>query len=155
VAKPAPTRTAKHDALEVFAGTWKAEGTAYGDPEATGDPKAHQAPWVSTHDADWHTGAYFMVQDERAKVGGETFDTLSVMGVDAETGDYFARTFENHGFYRDYAVSRDGDVWTIRGDTERARIEFIDGGRTQVIAWEWRPEKEWVALCDRTARRTD
>jgi hypothetical protein len=41
-----------------------------------------------------------MIQDERAKVGGETFDTLSVMGVDVETGDYFARTFENRGFCR-------------------------------------------------------
>src|SRR5688572_29789465 len=57
VAQPAPTRTAKHDALEVFAGKWQAEGTAYGDPEATGDAKANRVPWVSTHDAHWHTGS--------------------------------------------------------------------------------------------------
>ena len=48
------------------------------------------------------------IQDERAMTGANLFDTLSVMGVDAKTGRYFVRCFENHGFYRHYDVSWDG-----------------------------------------------
>ena len=95
------------------------------------------------------------MQDERAKTGSNPFDTLSVMGVDAKTGGYFARAFENHGFYRHYEVERDGRVWTFTGATERARIEFSADGRTQTITWEWKPKDRWLPLCDRTARRED
>ena len=77
------------------------------------------------------------------------------MGVDDRARDYFARTFENHGFYRNYRVTVDGRVWTWSGDTERARIEFSEDGRTQTIVWEWKPKSEWLPLCDRTAVRTD
>ena len=87
--------------------------------------------------------------------GGETFDTLSVMGVDPQTGNYFARSFENHGFYRHYDVSVDGKVWTFSGEHERARIEFSEDNRKQTIVWEWKPQDQWLPLCDRTATRID
>jgi hypothetical protein len=151
-----PTRGAKHDALAVFLGRWRAEGESYGSPtQSERDPKSTPEQWVSTHTGRWHTGEFFLVQDERAFTGGRPFDTLSVMGVDDETGHYFARSFENHGFYRDYRVFADGRVWTIGGDRERARIEFSPDGRTQTISWEWRPKDTWLPLCDRIARRED
>ncbi|WP_309672281.1 hypothetical protein [Gemmatimonas sp.] len=56
------------------------------------------------------------------------------MGVDADTGHYFARTFENHGFYRHYDVHFDRRLWSITGERERARIEFSEDGNTQTIA---------------------
>jgi hypothetical protein len=68
-------------------------------------------------------------------------------------GRYFARTFENHGFYRRYDVTVDGNVWTFSGETERARIEFSDDGRRQTITWEWRPKDLWLPLCDRVATK--
>lgn len=40
-------------------------------------------------------------------------------------------------------------------DQERASITFSDDGRTQTHHWEFRPEGEWIALCDRVARRVD
>ncbi|WP_426052256.1 hypothetical protein [Brevundimonas sp. SL161] len=95
-----------------------------------------------------------MVQDEKADIAGDRFDTLSVMGVD-EDGGYFARSFENHGFYRDYRVERDGDKWTLSGDTERATIIFQDEGRTQVLVWEWKRDGAWLPLCDRTASKIE
>ena len=88
-------------------------------------------------------------------VGGDVFDTLSIMGIDAKTGKYFARCFENHGFYRNYDVSVSGNVWNFTGEKERARIEFSDDNRTQTIIWEWKPEDKWLPLCDRTAVRID
>jgi hypothetical protein len=154
-AETPPVRVPEHEALSVFLGTWKAEGTSFGGTEQrVDDPKRNGVPWTSTHEGRWHTGGFFLVQDEKARPGGEVFDTLSIMGVDP-AGGYFARSFENHGFYRHYHVTRDGRTWTISGEHERARIEFSDDDRTQTIAWEWRPDGEWLPLCDRVARRTD
>ncbi|WP_420125535.1 hypothetical protein [Longimicrobium sp.] len=152
----APRRTAMHEALAVFLGEWKAQGTSYGGTDQSGDdPRANGVEWISEHRGYWHTGAFFLVQEERARPGGMVFDTLSVMGVDPERGGYFARSFENHGFYRDYPVTREGKVWTFSGQTERATITFSDDDRTQTIAWEWKPEGAWLPLCDRVATRTD
>lgn len=151
-----PVRGEKHEALAVFLGRWRAEGDSYGSPEPPDDaPKSAPEPWVSTHVGRWHTGGFFLVQDEEALIAGRPFDTLSVMGVDAETGRYFARSFENHGFSRHYDVSVNGRVWTLSGERERARVEFSADGRTQVITWEWRPRDRWLPLCDRVARRED
>lgn len=149
-----PTRGAKHEALGVFLGEWKAEGISYGGTEQGGDnPKANGVPWVSTHQGYWHSGEFFLVQDERARPGGMVFDTLSIMGVDAKSGDYFARAFENHGFYRHYDVTVEGRTWRFNGTSERATIVFDESGETQMITWEWRPAGVWLPLCDRVATR--
>jgi len=148
-----PVRGPQHDALEVFLGDWKAEGEAFGGPDQdTGDPRRHPTHWTSTHNARWHTGKFFLIQDERAHVG-DPFDTLSIMGWDDATGRHFVRAFENHGFYRHYDMTVDGNVWTISGESERARIEFSDDGTRQTIAWEWRPKDAWLPLCDRVATK--
>ena len=148
-----PDRGPQHDALEPFVGEWKAEGESFGgaDQDAK-DPRGSPTPWISTQSARWHTGKFFLIQDERAQVNGP-FDTLSVMGWDAEGDCYFARSFENHGFYRNYEMTVEGNVWTISGKTERARIEFSDDGKRQTIAWEWRRKDAWLPLCDRVAVR--
>ena len=152
-----PKRADAHEALAVFLGEWKAEGTSYGGSEQPADdPKLNGVSWKSTHTGRWHTGKFFLIQDEKARLGGEdVFDTLSVMGVDSQTGKYFARSFENHGFYRHYDVAADGNVWTVSGEHERARIEFSADNRKQIIVWEWKPKDQWLPLCDRTATRID
>ena len=150
-----PKRGEQQDALEVFLGEWKAEGTSYGGTDQSGDPKAYGEQWLSTHIARWHTGSFFMLQDERATIAGKTFDTLSVLGLDPDTGRYFARAFENHGFYRHYQLAVEGNVWTLSGDLERARTLLEDDNRTQVISWEWKRDGKWLPLCDRIAKRID
>lgn len=144
---------AQHEALAVFLGDWAAEGTTYGgDDQSAGNPHAGATPWRSVHSGRWHSGGYFLIQDEHAN---GPFDTLSVMGWEPDEQRYFARSFENHGFCRDYTVTVDGDTWTISGEHERATITFGDEGRTQTIAWEWRPRGDWLPLCDRVAKRVD
>lgn len=151
-----PKRDDKHNALAVFQGDWRADGTSYGGTDQSGDdPRANGVSWTSTHTGRWHTGEFFLIQDERALVDSAVFDTLSMMGVDAQTGKYFARAFENHGFYRDYPLSRDGNVWTLSGKTERASITFSDHNRKQTIVWELKQKGKWLPLCDRTAIRQD
>ena len=155
-AEKPPIRGPKHAALDVFLGSWKAEGLSFGGTDQSGnDPRANGVPWSSTHVAYWHTGQFFLIEDEKARPGGQVFDTLGIMGVDPTTDEYFCRGFENHGFYRHYQMKAEGRVWSISGETERARIEFSEDGRTQTITWEWKPEDKWLPLCDRTAVRTD
>lgn len=151
-----PERGPDHDRLEVFLGEWRAEGRSYGGPnQRAEDPKSAAESWTSTHTGRWHTGHFFLVQDERAFTGGNPFDTLSIMGVDPQSERYFARSFENHGFYRHYEVTTEGRTWTISGLLERARVEFTADRRTQTITWEWKRNDAWLPLCDRVARRVD
>ena len=135
--------TDEQEALEVFIGDWSAEGTAYGADQDGG-------PWHSVHSARWHSGDFFVVQDERAN---GPFDTMSFLGWDPDRSTYFSWSIENHGFAREYLVSVDGDTWTFTGDQERATVTFSDEGRTQTHHWEFRPNGEWITLCDRVATR--
>lgn len=151
-----PVRGSAHDALSVFLGEWRAEGTSFGGTDQSGtDPKANGVPWVSTHTARWHTGGFFLTQDERATVGGTAFDTLSILGVEPGEKGHFARNFENHGFYRHYSISVEGQTWILEGETERAHTVFKAGGDTQTITWEWKQNGKWLPLCDRVATRID
>jgi hypothetical protein len=151
-----PIRGTGHIALSVFLGDWRAKGTSFGGTDQSqSEPRANGVPWVSTHSARWHTGEFFLIQDERARLDGKPFDTLSVLGVDDDTGVYFARSFENHGYYRRYGVSVHGRTWLIEGKTERARTVFSIDGNTQTIAWEWLRNDQWLPLCDRIATRVD
>jgi hypothetical protein len=155
-AEAPPIRSAEHERLAVFLGQWEAEGTSYGGTDQTGDDhRANGVAWTSTHTGRWHTGEFFLLQDEQARPGGQVFDTISVMGVDPATGRYFCRSFENHGFFRDYDVAVDGYQWQITGPHERATITFSDDSRIQTHSWEWKPGAEWLPLCDRIARRVD
>lgn len=143
--------TGEHEALGVFVGDWHAGGHSFGgDAQTPQSPRAAQSPWVSVHRTRWHSGGFFVVQDERAN---GPFDTLSVMGWDRDAGRYFCRTVDNLGFARDYTLHVDGPRWALLGEHERATIEFSDDDRTQTISWEWRPQDGWLPLCDRVARR--
>jgi hypothetical protein len=149
-----PSRGGAHDALSVFLGDWRAEGMSYGGTDQSGaDPKAHGVLWVSRHTAKWHTGKFFLIQDERAQIAGKEFDTLSVVGVENGAEDYVARTFDNNGFYRHYRLAVNGRTWVLNGDTERAHTVFDADGNTQTITWEWLRDGKWLPLCDRVAVR--
>jgi hypothetical protein len=137
--------TDEHRKLSVFLGDWAAEGTAYG-------PDGGGTPWRSIHSAHWHSGEYAVVQDERA---AGPFDTIALLGWDADRGTYFSWSVENHGYAREYLVTTEGDTWTFIGERERARIDFGDDGRRQTHHWEVLAEGRWVPLCDRVATRVE
>lgn len=140
-----------HERLAVFLGDWRAEGTSYGGEEqSAADPRGGATQWRSIHSARWHSGNYFIVQDERAN---GPFDTLSFMGWDPEAKLYFVRSIENHGFARNYTMTVVDRDWTLRGEHERATFTFSPSGGTQYVKWEWKPAAEWLPLCERTAHR--
>lgn len=153
IAKPAKLGAA-HEKLHVFIGKWHAEGQSYAVGQTKKNPHGSVEKWVSDETYDWLPGKFFVVQQWDAKTGQNPFKGTAIINHDAETGDYTTRSYENHGYIRDYVTTVNGDIWTFKGDSERARIEFADGGKTQNIAWEWRqPGEDWMPLCDRVAKR--
>lgn len=129
-----PTRTDAHRRLEVFLGDWRATGVAYTGSASAADRMQGESPWSSTHTGRWHTGEFFLIQDERARVGDDEFDTLSLLGVDPETGRYVMRTFDNGGFHRQYELTVDGSRWTITGPPNwpRSPSAMTTGGKPSV-----------------------
>lgn len=148
-----PERGAAHERLGVFVGKWHAEGDSFAAGQKKDNPRAAIEKWISDETVEWLPGKFFVMQRWDAMTGPNEFKGTAVISYDPETKHYVTRSYENHGFIRDYVTRVDGDVWTMTGDSERARIEFTDGGDTQVIAWEWKPDgKTWLPLCDRTAK---
>jgi hypothetical protein len=148
---PPPVRGAAHQRLNVFVGTWHAEGVSYGEGQNPKDPRSNGQPWKSDETTVWHPGGFFLLQDEHAQVGAGVLVTHGVIGYDASEGEYYAHAFANHGHYRRYVIDVDERVWTFTADLERARIEFSEDLQTQSVTWEWRPfGDEWLPLCDRT-----
>ena len=151
--KAVPVRGSKHDDLAAFLGEWRAEGTSFGGTDQSGpDPRSNGIPWISTHSARWHSGEFFLVQDERAQLAGKPFDTLSLFGLEPG-GGFFDRTFDNNGYYRHYALAVEDRTWLLTGQAERATTVFSPDGNTQTITWEWLRDGKWLPLCDRVATR--
>ena len=149
-------RGAAHERLSVFIGIWHAEGESYAVGQTTNDPRGSVEKWISDETYAWLPGHFFVIQTWDAMTGANPFKGTAIINHDAGTGNYMTRSYENHGFIRDYITHVDRDTWTFTGDTEPARIAFTDGGKTQKIAWEWRkPGEDWLPLCDRVARRVE
>ena len=150
----APQRGAEHERLSVFLGKWHAEGESYAAGQSKDNPRSAVEKWSSDETFEWLPGKFFLLQRWDAMIGANAFNGIAIVCCDPETDNYTTRSYENHGFIRDYATRVDGDVWTFAGGTERARIEFTDGGDRQKINWEWRKAGEdWLPLCDRVAKR--
>ena len=65
-----------YQALAVFLGQWRAEGKSFGSSnKGVEDSRSAAEPWITTHTGKWHTGEFFLIQDERAVIGGKPFDT--------------------------------------------------------------------------------
>ena len=152
----APQRNQKHQALQVFAGTWRHSGKSYGsEAQSADDPKGKPDAWTGSSTARWITGEFFLVQDETATIGKDPFHMVSVMGLDPQTDAYFVRAFSHLGFYRRYQLEQQGKAWVLSGDSERAGFEFSADGNTQDIRWEWFREGRWLPLCDRKAVKAE
>jgi hypothetical protein len=149
-----PMRAASHERLLVFIGKWHAEGVSYATGQTKQNPRGATEKWLSDETYEWLPGRFFVLQRWDATTGANPFQGTAIINFDGDTGNYMTRSYENHGFVRDYVTRVDGEIWTFAGNTERARVEFTDGGNTQKIAWEWRQRgEEWLPLCDRVAKR--
>lgn len=149
-----PKRGVEHKCLGVFVGKWHTEGDSYAVGQTPKDPRGKVEKWVSDETVEWMPGQFFIIQHSDGTVGKREVKGIDIFNYDVETEEYTTRAYENHGYIREYVTRVDGNIWTFTGDTERARVEFTDGGDKQKVFWEWRkPGEAWLPLCERVASR--
>jgi hypothetical protein len=147
-----PKPSAAHKRLEVFIGTWHAEGTSYGVGQDSADPRPAGAPWTSDESYEWLTGGFFVLHRWDAMAG--SFSGAEIMGYDEAEGGYFTRMFDNVGHHPNYRASVDGHVWNFTEAKTRATVTVQGGGDQMTFNWEWKNGgRKWLPLCDRVAVR--
>lgn len=99
-AKPAK-RGAPHERLSVFIGKWHAEGQSYAVGQTKQDPRGSVEKWISDETYEWLPGQFFVIQNWDAMTGANPFKGTAIINLDADTGNYTTRSYENHGFIRD------------------------------------------------------
>ena len=137
-------------ALDVFVGEWSMEATfPGGDPAPAGIPE--KVPEARSR-FEWALDGQFLLQRTEISIP-EAPDSLAIVSTDPETGAYLQHYYDSRGVTRLYAMSLDGDVWTlIRESADFTPLDFdqrftgtfsadkntIDG------AWEKRfPDGDW------------
>lgn len=149
-----PEPTDAHRKLDVFVGTWHAEGTSYAEGQRRDNPRASPQPWVSDESYEWLPGGFFLLHRWNARAGTRTFIGTEIIGFDSAKGGYFSFFFDNAGNHPVYHVSVHGDVWTFIEAETRAMVTIREGGRSLEFRWEWKNGgDDWLPLCDREARR--
>jgi hypothetical protein len=141
----APRRDARHEALQIFIGTWINEGHTI----ATTDVPS--IPIVTSDIYEWAPGGFFVVHSAYGKIGDTSVGGLEVIAVD---GDSYSSTFyDSFGNVHTSRIDIDGDVITWRGDRTRCRATMTDGGSTQTAHHELLTESgEWTPSMDVTLR---
>jgi hypothetical protein len=134
--------------LEVFLGSWKADGEA-----KPGSPEAGRMRTADTY--EWYHGGFFMIDRGELRVDDNEPDKhVWMFGFDPSTGLYPIHAFDSRGNYRLYQASVENRTWTFTGEWERARIVFSEDGQRFTADWEFTVDgSRWAPLCHITAIR--
>jgi len=137
-AKPGP----EHKLLDVFIGTWKAEGE-------TKDGRTVSIQAMDSY--EWLPGGYFLIHRTDARLGDDTYQSTEIMGYDAAQKAYFMRFFDSWGQTGTYQATVLNNTWTITGTSGRATIVVSDDGNTLTAHWEMSPNgSDWQPWMDMT-----
>ncbi|WUU15822.1 hypothetical protein OG866_30835 [Streptomyces sp. NBC_00663] len=98
------------DRLGVLVGEWVVEAD-FTDPDRV-DPDVPAGRSVFAWDLDGR----FLVQRTRIPVAGAP-DSMAVIAVDPGSGAYTYHYFDSRGVVRTYAMSFDGEEWTLLRET--------------------------------------
>jgi hypothetical protein len=122
--------------LDVFVGEWAVEASFPGrQPDEVPPARVR---------FEWALDGQFLLQRTEVSLP-EVPDSLSVVGVDPETGGYTQHYFDSRGVARLYAMSLDGGVWTLTRESpdftplhfrQRFVGTFSADGNTITGAWE-------------------
>jgi hypothetical protein len=140
--------------LDVFIGDWVLEVRFPGQQPAPGQARSR---------FEWTLDGQFLLQRTEVPVP-EAPDSLTMVGVDPETGGYTQHYYDSRGVARLYAMSLADGVWTLtREAADFSPLDFRQrftgalspGGNTISGAWEkgW-PGSGWEHDFDLTYRRT-
>lgn len=120
-----------HTQLSAFIGRWVIVGDVTGEDAYT-----------------WMEGGHFIRGQFAHRAPGTDHVGESILGYDDARRVYSMRNFDNLGFAREYEMQVDGETWTIRGATERAKITFGAGGTSMHQKWEALRDGTWEPFCE-------
>jgi len=134
----------EHARLEVFLGSWMAEGRL-----------SDGATVTLTLECEWLPGAqgYFLQQREHMHWADGVFCTTRIIGYDRDAGSYSVQHFDSFGYGRSYQASEHDGVWALLGEAERATYAFSRDAATFSARWEQRSagRLDWQLLCELNA----
>ncbi len=128
--------------LDVFVGEWAVEARFPGDQPAPSDAPG-DGPLARSR-FEWALDRKYLLQRTEIPVP-EAPDSLTIIGVDPQTGAYTQHYFDSRGVTRLYAMSLAGRVWTLTREApdfspldfrQRYTGTFSEDGNTIVGAWE-------------------
>lgn len=131
-------------ALEIFIGTWNTRG------EVLATESAPASVLLATDTYRWLPGKHFIVHEADARFGGEPARSMEVIGYDAASKKYVARSFDDQGVSELFEVALEGRNWNIIGESVRFKGKFDVKGNKLTGLWElkskvgsWQP---WIKL---------
>ena len=128
--------------LDVFVGEWVMQARFPGDQSAP--PEAAEGGPTARSRFEWALGRQFLLQRTEIPVP-EAPDSLSIIGVDLETGAYTQHYYDSRGVVRLYAMRFADGVWTLTRESpdftpldfrQRFIGTFSEDGDTISGAWE-------------------
>ena len=128
--------------LDVFVGEWVLEARFPGDPAARSGA-AVDGPQVRSR-FDWTLDRQFLLQRTEVPIPGVP-DSLTIVGVDLETGAFTQHYYDSRGVARLYSMSLFDGVWTLTRESadftpldfrQRFTGTFSDDGNVISGAWE-------------------
>jgi hypothetical protein len=150
--KPGPA----HQRLDVFHGTWSAEGKQY---ESSFGPAAKLTA-VDTY--EWLQGGLFLVHRFQGRSGDADMACVEIIGVDPSGSGYRMHAFYNDGRINQWQLNERDGSWTISGTWDaagppvhvRCTIVFKDSGNTRTGKWERSSNgSDWTTFLDVAAKK--
>jgi hypothetical protein len=128
--------------LDVFVGEWVLEARFPADPAARSGSAVNGPKVLSRF--EWTLDRQFLLQRTEVPIR-EAPDSLTVVGVDLETGAYTQHYYDSRGVARLYSMSLFDGVWTLTRESpdftpldfrQRFTGTFSDDGNVISGAWE-------------------
>ncbi len=91
----------------------------------------------------------FLVANWNYKFVDNEHTGISIIGKDNDSSQPKLHLFDNGGSNRVYELKIGGNLWTIKGETERSTMLFDKEGNTYEELWEIKQNGKWNPLCER------
>ncbi len=134
--------------LDVFLGTWRSEGPAFGEGKSNETIRASSTLMKLEETVEWLPGGFFLSRRWDGVVGENAFRGLEIVGYDDASGSYSSRFFDDQGNCPVYRVTEHEGAWTYAGDAQRATFKVDEDGAGVDVNWEWLKDgTDWRPLC--------
>lgn len=134
--------------LLVFSGTWKVQGKNLSEA-----PFFANEPLSGTQKVDI-MGSKFLEAHWNYKIDNKNEHAgITIIGNDNNSSKPKQYLFDNGGSFRIYELKIEGNLWNIKGETERSTMEFAKDGKTYKELWEIKQDGKWKPLCERSGTK--